>query len=170
MRMVVKGVVALAAVLVAAGAYTYLARGIGSAWPRGTGTDAVFTERAVVRIPDARLTIRAEVARTNEDRQQGLSGRRALSAGTGMLFVFNRLDEHGIWMPDMRFSIDVVWIAGGSVVDVTERLPVPKRGETYLPIFRPSHPALLALEVSAGTVAEHGIRKGQRVEVTFDGN
>lgn len=169
MRVIVKGVVALTAMLAATAMYTYLARSIGNASVRGAGADAVFAERAVVRIPETGTSVRAEVARTTEDRQQGLSGRRALLPGTGLLLVFDRLDYHGIWMPNMKFSIDVIWIAGGAIIDVTERLPVPPRGETYLPIFRPGTPALSALEVPAGTVAREGIRKGQKVEVQFDG-
>ncbi len=132
-------------------------------------TGAVFTERATVRIPEAQYTARVEVARTNEDRAQGLSGRRSLPPSTGLLMVFDQTDYHGIWMSGMRFSIDLVWIAGGAVVGTAERLPVPRRGETYLPIFRPDIPVLLALEVPAGTVAAQEIRKGQRVEVEFDG-
>ncbi|MDP3770797.1 MAG: DUF192 domain-containing protein, partial [bacterium] len=136
---------------------------------RRAPASAVFAERATVRIPTANYTARVEVARTNEDRQQGLSDRAALPPGTGLLMVFDQPDTFGIWMPRMRFSIDVIWISTGAVVDVTERLPIPPRGETYLPIFRPKVPALLALEVPAGTVAAAGIRVGQRIEVVFDG-
>lgn len=132
-------------------------------------TGAVFAERATVRIPESHYVARVEVARTSEDRSQGLSGRRSLLPNTGLLMVFEQRDYHGIWMSGMRFPIDVVWIAGGAVVHTTERLPVPRRGEVYLPIFRPDVSALLALEVPAGTVGEYGIRKGQRVEVVFDG-
>jgi hypothetical protein len=170
MRTLVKTVAAFLVVMAVGIGYIQIAQRLATderTTRRETG--AVFAERATIRIPEASYTARAEVARTNEDRTQGLSGRRSLPPNTGLLMVFDQADYHGIWMSGMRFSIDLVWIAGGAVVDTTERLPVPKRGETYLPIFRPSTPALLALEVPAGTVAAQEIRKGQRAEVVFDG-
>ncbi|MDO8599163.1 MAG: DUF192 domain-containing protein [bacterium] len=170
MRIMVKAIVAIVVTLMATGAYAYIARKIGDeSRDMSQRANPVFAERAVVRIPDAKFLARVEVARSPADRELGLSGRKALPKGAGMLFIFDQLDYHGIWMPKMRFSIDVIWIASGAVVDVTESLPAPKPGETYLPIFRPSTPALLVLEVPAGTVAKQGVRKGQRVEIAFDG-
>lgn len=169
MRVLVKTIAIIAVAAIASVGYVYVARQFGGNGRRRAPSSAVFAERATVHIPEANYTARVEVARTNEDRQQGLSGRQALPLGTGLLMVFDQPDTFGIWMPRMRFSIDVIWIATGSVVDVTERLPVPPPGETYLPIFRPKAPALLALEVPVGTVAAAGIRAGQRIEVEFDG-
>ncbi|MBI4449903.1 DUF192 domain-containing protein [Candidatus Uhrbacteria bacterium] len=169
MRALVKAIAIIAVAIIASAGYVYFARQFGGDGRRRAPASAVFAERATVRIPAANYTARVEVARTNEDRQQGLSDRAALPSGTGLLMVFDQPDTFGIWMPRMRFSIDVIWISTGAVVDVTERLPIPPRGETYLPIFRPKVPALLALEVPAGTVATAGIREGQRVEVVFDG-
>jgi uncharacterized membrane protein (UPF0127 family) len=170
MRTLIKVIVAFFIVMAAAVGYLQLARRLAydeRAVRRETG--AVFAERAVIRIPDVSYTASAEVARSPEELKQGLSGRRSLAPTAGLLLVFNQPDYHGIWMSGMRFSIDVIWISGGAVVDTSERLPVPKRGEVYIPIFRPSAQALLALEVPAGTVSNHKIKKGQRVEVQFDG-
>jgi len=169
MRAFVKAVLIIAVAAGASAGYVYFVRKFGGEGRRRAPTSAVFAERATIRIPEANYTSRVEVARTNEDRQQGLSDRATLPPGTGLLMVFEQPDTFGIWMPRMRFSIDVIWMSVGNVVDVTERLPVPQRGETYLPIFRPRSPALLAIEVPAGTVAQYGIHAGQRLEVVFDG-
>lgn len=173
MRTIVKcliGIAIIIGVIVAWTLWPPVLRGLHSINVRAPTTQ--LPESATVRIFGADSTtyvFRAEIARTERDRERGFSGRASLPDGTGMLFVFDRLDYPGIWMKDMRFSIDLLWIAGGEIIDITEALPVPKPGETYLPIFRPNNPALLVLEVPAGTVARDGIRTGQRVEVVFDG-
>lgn len=170
MRTLVKTIAAFLVVMAVGIGYIAVARRLASderAVRRETG--AVFAERATIRIPEVSYVGSVDVARSPEELKQGLSGRRSLPPNGGLLLIFNQQDYHGIWMSGMRLSIDVVWIGGGLVVDTAERLPVPKRGEAYIPIFRPETPALLALEVPAGAIAKHKIRKGQRVEVQFDG-
>ncbi|MBI2482710.1 DUF192 domain-containing protein [Candidatus Uhrbacteria bacterium] len=130
---------------------------------------AALLMMGTVHIPESGYTARVEVARTPAERTQGLSGRPRLRRDQGMLFVFDQPDYHGIWMRDMRFSIDLVWVAGGVVIDTTERLPIPRRWfSRSLPVFRPASPALLVLEVPVGTVRQHRIQKGQRFVATFD--
>ena len=85
--------------------------------------NSTLLETATVQIGDT--TFRAEVARHDADRIRGLSGRPFLAPGSGMLFIFDREDIHQIWMRDMRFPIDLIWMDAGHVVEVTERLPVP---------------------------------------------
>lgn len=137
----------------------------------GFRRSGVLPSYATITLPDAGYTVRAEVARTPEERVRGLSGREALASGTGMLFVFDMLDQHHIWMRGMQFSLDIIWIAGGVVVDTHENLPVPPpdADPATLPYFNPRPQALFAVEVPAGDVAAHHIVPGQRVEVRFDG-
>ena len=64
----------------------------------------VRSERIEVRIGD--LVIDAEVARTPEERGQGLSSRSSLPDEGGMLFVFQQEGQPGFWMQEMRFPLD----------------------------------------------------------------
>lgn len=134
------------------------------------GLGMQFHERATVGIHRVGYEARVEVARIPLERIQGLSGRADLAPGTGMVFVFDMLDQHRIWMKDMQFSIDVIWIAGGVVVDTHERLPVPPPGTdpATLPHFNPRPQALFAVEVPAGTIAQYGIIHGDQIRITFD--
>jgi hypothetical protein len=54
--------------------------------------------------------INIEIVETGEDRSRGLSGREGLEPDSGMLFVFESPGRHGIWMRDMNFPIDILWI------------------------------------------------------------
>lgn len=127
---------------------------------------------AAEQLPRARVrvgmqVIRAEVAESFEARARGLSGRRHLPEGHGMLFVYPRAARHGFWMPDMHFDLDIVWIRGDRVVDVTRNVPhdPPGREGGDLPVYRPAEPADRVLEVPAGTAARHGWGPGHAVEV-----
>ena len=53
---------------------------------------------------------RLEKADTNEQRIRGLSGRESLAEKEGMLFEFPAPSQECIWMKDMKFSIDIIWL------------------------------------------------------------
>jgi len=105
--------------------------------------------------------IEVEVADTPERRSRGLSGRSRLAEGRGMVFPYARAERYGFWMQGMRFDIDIVWIRGDRIVDVSSRVPCDPPGE--LPVYRPREPADLVLEVPSGTAERLGWRIGDRV-------
>ncbi len=118
--------------------------------------------------PTAEVTIgihriRVDVADTPERMSRGLSGRSQLAEGRGMVFPYARPERHGFWMYDMHFDIDIVWIRGDRIVDVTPRARHDPPGK--LPILRPEEPADLVLEVPAGTAERLGWKIGDRVGV-----
>jgi uncharacterized membrane protein (UPF0127 family) len=103
------------------------------------------------------LVLKAELADTEARRVRGLSGRKSLSKGQGMLFVFDSIDRHGIWMKDMTFPIDIVWIgANYQIVGIAEDVS-PK---SYPKVYKPEVPALFVLEMNAGLAKEYGLKAG----------
>ena len=118
--------------------------------------------RADVRVGDA--LVHAEVAETIGQHERGLSGRTRLGENEGMLFVFGIADRYPFWMKEMRFPIDIIWIAGDKVVDITRSLPPPREGEIPASAY-PSTPADQVLEVSAGFADRHQINVGDEVRV-----
>lgn len=119
---------------------------------------------APVRVIVGETPIRAEVAATPRARSRGLSGRDTLPGGTGMLFRYDRAEPRVFWMRDMRFDLDVVWIRGDSVVDVTTAVRRPGPGGA--PTRMGTHQAVdLVLEVPAGTVHAHGWSVGDPVRI-----
>lgn len=135
--------------------------------PTPTETPTPAAQRVEVRIGD--LTVQAELALTQEQRSQGLSGRPSLPREGGMLFVFPQEGQPGFWMRGMRFPLDLVWISrDGRVVDLTEDAnPVdPALPDDQVPRYRPDQPVLSVLEVNAGVIREAGIQVGDTV--TFE--
>jgi uncharacterized protein len=95
---------------------------------------------------------------TPESMQKGLSGHRALSQKEpyeGLLFVFSNNDMHGIWMKDMSFPIDVLWL------DEMYKVVFIKTNfltDSYPEVVRPNISARYVLELAKGTVEETKIK------------
>lgn len=107
-------------------------------------------------------TLVVEVAATDIQRQQGLSGRLSLPKGKGMLFVFDEPGQYGFWMKDMHFPIDIVWInEGGVVVTIADNVSP----DTYPHSFHSSAPAQYVLEVPAGFTQNQGIALGAKIVI-----
>ncbi len=111
--------------------------------------------------------VAVEIAITSSARERGLSGRDRLADGQGMLFVFPAANTYSFWMKDMKFPIDIIWIKGDEVVDLTTDVPLPQAGQS-LPLYYPRQPADRVLEVPAGYAQAHGLRTGEKVAYLID--
>lgn len=101
--------------------------------------------------------LKIEIARTPYERRRGLSHREELPQDTGLWFVFDTPDTHGIWMKDMKFPIDIVWVDSTFAVVHIEENVTP---ESYPTIFEPPTKATYVLEVNRGVVSALGIKVG----------
>lgn len=108
----------------------------------------------------AGLELKVELAVTPLQKQQGLSGRNALSEKEGMLFVFDKPDKYSFWMKDMNFPIDIIWISpSGEVVHIKK----DARPESYPATFVNIEDALYVLEVASGFSDKNNLKEGDRV-------
>ena len=115
-------------------------------------------DKVILKISDIRLQI--EVADTGEERVKGLSDRESLGYRDGMLFIFDNESLHGIWMKDMNFAIDILWIDEGyKVVDIKK----DAKPESYPEVFIPEVPSKYVLEVNAGFLEENDIEIGDKI-------
>lgn len=106
-------------------------------------------------------SVKVYIAKTPEEQQKGLSVFDTLPPYTGMFFVFDTDDIYGIWMKDMKFAIDIIWIdAEGRIVDITEHATP----ESYPHIFIPRAPARYVLEVVSGFVEQRSITPADLVD------
>ncbi len=106
--------------------------------------------------------IKVKVADTVQKRLKGLSDTKELNDGTGMFFIFEDADTHGIWMKDMNFSIDIIWFDRfGSIVHIEESVSP----DTYPTVFEPEKDASFVLEVPAGFVGRSNIKLGDTIDL-----
>ena len=107
-------------------------------------------------------TVRAEVARTADERSQGLKDRDFLAPGTGMIFVFNDEEVRSFWMQDTFIALDIAYMdSDARIIDVQQMEPQTTRLHTS------AGPAMFALEVPQGWFAEMDIEVGVQAEIVF---
>lgn len=83
-----------------------------------------------------------------------------------VLLVFSTSDRHSIWMPFMRFSLDVAFIdRDGSVVHTEEDVPPLSFHPSTWKRYKPPRPCRSILEVESGLFEEKGIETG--TELSF---
>ena len=98
-------------------------------------------------------------ATTNAERALGLSGRGSLLSKTGMLFVFDQKGEQCMWMKDMRFGIDMVWLNERKEIIKIEESVAP---ETYPKSFC-SPETKYVVELSGGEARIFNLAIGQQL-------
>jgi len=128
------------------------------------GSTALRAKPASYRVTIGRATVYAEVPTTPQAFEQGLMYRTHLAANAGMLFPFTSVRQQSIWMKNMRFPIDIVFITAGKHVLEVYRSAPPCAREPC-PLYTSSAPVRYALEVNAGFCARHGIVRGTPVSI-----
>ncbi len=100
-------------------------------------------ETRLITVEDTSYTVL--VADTNQKRITGLSNRAILPDQIdGMLFIFDEPASHGIWMKDMNFTIDILWLDTDFTVVHRENSISP---DTFPQSFSSPIPALYVLEL-----------------------
>jgi len=117
-------------------------------------------ETKKIRVGQATLTV--EIADTLAKQNKGLSGRPDLTDDHGMLFVYSDKKTRKFWMKDMNFAIDIIWLNGNKIVELTENLQ-PAQG-AKIPSYLSKNSVNGVLEVKAGFIAKNGLKIGQNVE------
>ncbi|MEK7065965.1 MAG: DUF192 domain-containing protein [Patescibacteria group bacterium] len=100
------------------------------------------------------------MADTEEKRIKGLGGLASIPRGYGMFFVFDSPDYQSIWMKDMLFPIDIIWIDENSKIIHIEKNISP---DTYPKIFTAPFKARFVLELNAGISEFYNLRLGQAI-------
>ena len=117
-----------------------------------------------VAITVGTLKVNAKVADNAALRKKGLSQIESIPFDQGMLFVFENPGNYSIWMKDMKFAIDIIWLDEAKrVTDVAIDVPAqPGKKDSELIVYKPNNNAKYVLEVNAGLVNLNDIRVGDQ--------
>lgn len=112
--------------------------------------------------PTGRLHV--DVADTSTARMEGLANQDALITD-GLLLEWPFADRHPIWMRQMRFPLDLVWLDDSDRV-LAVVADVPPCDQPKCPIYDPAgtDESLAVLELGSGDAVEHRITVGTRLE------
>jgi uncharacterized membrane protein (UPF0127 family) len=104
--------------------------------------------------------VKAEIAQTQEERNQGLMYRKKLPDGEGMLFVFERDEVLSFWMKNTLLPLSIAFIASdGRIIDIKDMYPHDENS-----VFS-SRSVRYALEVPQGWFSRSGIQNGDVVKI-----
>lgn len=129
--------------------------------------NSLGAQKGTIGLTDGRVKIdgvlfSVKIADTDEERGRGLSGSAGLAARGGMLFVFDENDQHGIWMKDMNYPIDILWISENyNIVSIKKNV----QPDSYPQVFKNSKPARYVLELAAGSIDEYSINGLSQVKL-----
>ncbi len=96
----------------------------------------------------------ATVAKTADDITKGLSGTTGLRQDQALLMVYESDGKWPIWMKDMQYPIDIVWMdKGKKVVHIVKNAPP----DSYPEKFTPKKDARYVIELPAGATSQKNI-------------
>lgn len=102
--------------------------------------------------------IHAEVAADYSTRGQGLMYRESLAPNAGMLFIFDEPAIQCMWMKNTLIPLSVAFMdASGVILNIADMKPQTEDSHCA------AKPALLALEMTRGWFAQHGIKPGAKL-------
>lgn len=109
---------------------------------------------------------KASIAKTAAERTKGLSNTASLRQDQALLMVYEADGKWPIWMKDMSYPIDIVWIdSAKKVVHIVKNAPPDSYPDEQ---FSPKKDARYVLELPAGSVAQKNITID--MQTTFDEN
>jgi uncharacterized protein len=107
---------------------------------------------------------RAELAKTNEEQQIGLSKKISLLENEGMLFLFEKPRYQSFWTKGMQFPIDILFIKDNKIVSLVENAsPIAENQNT--PLYTADVPVDEVLEINGGLAKKYGIKIGDTVDM-----
>ena len=128
---------------------------------RGFGRDSLAIGRGE---PEHRFSV--YVARTPEQRAQGLMYVESMPADVGMLFFFDGSSRASMWMKNTVLSLDMLFIRGNGEVESIAADTTPGS----LKSIRSRGRVCCVLELNAGTAKRLGIEAGDTVYHSAFGN
>jgi len=103
-----------------------------------------------------------ELAKTTQERTQGLMFREKLDLNKGMLFVFENEGEYSFWMKNTLINLDIIWINKDKEVVFISKNVQPCNSNSCL-IFNPDKKAQYILELNGGVTDKIGLNVGDKV-------
>ena len=118
----------------------------------------INTDFPVTTLKAGQHLIRAEVASTDAQREQGLMYRKELPKNNGMLFVFDRPARSCMWMKNTPLPLSVAFIdVNGTILNIEEMKPFTLDSHCSNGWIR------YALEMNKNWFARNGIKAGSKI-------
>jgi len=120
----------------------------------------ITQEISIERDGQVIAVVKAEIARTHDERQQGLMFRQNLPDGEGMLFIFESDQILSFWMKNTYIPLSIAYISSaGRIIDIKDMFPHDESSVTS------SRSVRYALEVPQGWFDKNGVKEGDIINI-----
>jgi len=124
-----------------------------------SGLEKFDKQNITIQGKNGTVTVKAEIARSAAQQQQGLMYRKELKDGNGMLFIFEKDDMLSFWMKNTLVPLSIAFISeDGKILEIHDMEP------GNLNPVRSSRSARYALEVPRGWFDRANLAPGDRLE------
>lgn len=132
-----------------------------SLWSAGAFAVEFPKANLVIATGAGEVALNVEVARSAEQRSQGLMFRTAMAPDAGMLFIYQTSGTISMWMKNTILSLDMLFIAGDGRITriVRHTTPMSEAVIGSLGVVR------AVLELNAGDARKLGIKTGDHVDL-----
>ena len=136
--------------------FVFLCFGLSACGPQKFAVQEIAIERDGRQV----AVVKAEIARTREERSQGLMHRKKLPDGEAMLFVFERDEVQFFWMKNTLVPLSIAFILyDGRIVEVKDMHP------GNLNSVLSNRSVRYALEAPQGWFSRAGVQIGDVVKI-----
>lgn len=120
----------------------------------------IILQTGQMQIGDHTLTV--EIAKTAQEKEQGLMERSSLDEGYGMLFVYEKPNFLTFWMKNTYIPLSIGFFNQNKELIAVDDMNPPKNERSPLPLHRSPEPAQYALEVPQGWFKKNKIKPGTK--------
>lgn len=112
----------------------------------------------VVETENNRVDFFVELAKNAIERKNGLMFRKKLPEKQGMLLIFPKETNTGIWMKNTYIPLDIIFISREKIIN--KIIYGKPKDET---ILYSNHPTKYVLEINAGLSKKFNIKEGNKI-------
>lgn len=110
------------------------------------------------------VSLNVEIAANGRARTLGLMGRPRLAPDAGMVFLFDGPRSGSFWMKNTLIPLSIAfWDRSGRILKILDMTPCRADPCRF---YNPDVTYVGAVEVNRGWFAAHGVRSGDRVELS----
>lgn len=140
---------------------------IGAVYYTKNGFDLTFLTKKTATVTIKNNQFKPLIAKTDKEKEIGLSSQSSISKDSGMLFIFDKPDYYSFWMKNMKFPIDIIFIKDNRIVTIHSNVKPSVSGvkDENIPIYKPEEPADKVLEIKAGLSETYGFKNGDEIKI-----
>lgn len=111
-------------------------------------------------------TYKLEVVKTSQELEKGLAKFESIKDDQGMLFIFDTPGRWNIWMKDMKFNIDIIFLnENKEVVTIFKNVKFETHENPFeYRKYQPDFDSKYVIELKEGEIAQNKIKIGDKID------